>query len=520
MSLHISLLGHFALIANGHPLFPVLPPRLVELIACLVLFAVQEQPRRNVAFMLWPDTTEAQAQANLRKLLYQLRAELPPVAAHVQATARHLKWEAGAAVSCDVHTFDAALTAAHKAATGRDLAGEYAELQAATAAYGGDLLPGHEAEWLLAPRERLRRSYIAALGRLIDLLESRREYAAAVDVARRLVETDPLHEASYRILMRLHASNGDRASALHVYHTCATVLQRELGISPSPSTQVAYQDLLAATAPEAVQVSALPSKIVEPGLVGRRGEWARLQEAWSSARSGRASLTLLVGEGGIGKTRLAEEFHAWALRQGLTTAAARCYATEEGLAYAPVITWLRALRGVLLPAPWQQELGRLLPEFAEGAPRPADYGDEGGQQRLFEALARAVLAVQPCLLIVDDLQWCDQATLVWLHYLLRFDPRAQLLVLGTVRPEEVGDAHQLHPLLSSLQKEHRLWEIPLGPLNQDETVHLASAVAAQEIGPQRAARLYQESEGNPLLIVEMMRAELDPAPQTLYAGWG
>jgi DNA-binding SARP family transcriptional activator len=83
------------------------------------------------------------------------------------------------------------------------------------AVYRGDLLQNCDAEWLLPVRERLRRAFFAGLERLILLLESEREYRAAIEAAHRLVDEDPLHEASYRYLMRLYKATGDRASALH-----------------------------------------------------------------------------------------------------------------------------------------------------------------------------------------------------------------------------------------------------------------------------------------------------------------
>ncbi len=133
---------------------------------------------------------------------------------------------------------------------------------------------------------------------------------------------------------------------------------------------------------------------------------------------------------------------AWTKRQGLATAGTRCYAAEGELAYAPLTAWLRAssIQAGLpsLAEVWLREVARLLPELRTQYPAlaPSDPLTEAWQrQRLFEALARALLAGrQPLLLFIDDLQWCDRETLAWLHYLLRFDPQARLLLLGTLRP--------------------------------------------------------------------------------------
>src|SRR5262249_26042215 len=144
------------------------------------------------------------------------------------------------------------------------------------------------------------------------------------------------------------------------------------------------------------------------------------------------------------KTRLAEEMLAWAGRQGMTTASAHCYTAEGRLAYAPVTAWLRAdaVQNSLasLDPIWLTELARLVPEVLTKRPRlprPMPMTEGWQRQHFFEALARSVLnAHQPLLLLLDDLQWCDPETLEWLHYLLRFDPKARLLLIGTVRSEE------------------------------------------------------------------------------------
>src|SRR5262245_21072758 len=186
--------------------------------------------------------------------------------------------------------------------------------------------------------------------------------------------------------------------------------------------------------------------------------------------------------------------------------------------------WLRSdpLRSVLarLDTVWLCEVARLLPELlAErpDLPHPAPLTEYWQRQRFFEALARAVLqASQPLLLLIDDLQWCDQETLEWLHYMLRFDPRARLLVVGTVRAEEVSGQHPLTTLLHDLQRVTDVTEISLCPLDAAETAKLAANMAGQELGADQATQLYRETEGNPLFVVETIRSR--SSGQAMMAG--
>jgi hypothetical protein len=158
------------------------------------------------------------------------------------------------------------------------------------------------------------------------------------------------------------------------------------------------------------------------------------------------------------------------------------------------------------------EVARLLPELLArqpGLPRPAALTEDWQRQRLFEGLARAVLgACRPLLLAIDDLQWCDRDTLEWLHFLLRFDRGARLLVTGTYRTEEVGEGHPLVSLLHALRPHGQVTEVELGPLDEAATRTLAARVAGREIDPGVAKLLFRETEGNPLFVVETVRAGL------------
>jgi tetratricopeptide (TPR) repeat protein len=240
-------------------------------------------------------------------------------------------------------------------------------LEQAVEAYRGDLLPSCYDEWILPERERLRQLFLGALERLLLLHEREGNYAAAIRAAQRLLRHDPLQEATYRYLMRLYAASGDRAAALRTYHTCVTVLERELVAEPAAATRAAYERLLQKEEPTALPAVPPPKAVAAAPLLGRHQEWERLRQAWQQARTGEPHLVVLSGEAGIGKTRLAEEFLAWVARQGSATASARCYAAEGELAYAPVTSWLRseAIASSLsrLADPWLVEVARFVPEL-------------------------------------------------------------------------------------------------------------------------------------------------------------
>ena len=486
--------------------------RQQSLLAYLVMHRDSPQPRQRLAFLFWPEASEAQARANLRKALYDLRRLLPSIEDFVQIEDHFLHWRSSTATTLDVELFVTCLAQARQA--NRQEVAQVA-LEQAVALYTGDLLPDCYDDWLLPEREQLRQHYIRALEQLVGLLEQKRELTSALDYAQRILQCDALHESTYRLLMRLHVLNGDRSTALRVYHTCVTTLQDELGVEPSQETQQLYQRLLSGPNAPAEVPGEMPyaTKGRLP-LAGRQQEWKTLQDAWRTATTGMAQCVLIGGEAGIGKTRMAEELLQWTERQGYATAYTRSYAAEGGLAYAPITDWLRsdAVRSKLqgLDQVWLIEVARLLPELLAERPELlplAPLADSWQRQRFREALARALLlGRQPLLLVIDDLQWCDHETLEWLHYLLRLAAQEPLLVVATVRMEEAENNPSLATLISNLRQAGQLIDIELGPLNSAETETLAAQVAGSALDRHQADALYIQTEGHPLFVVEMVRA--------------
>ena len=348
--------------------------------------------RQHLAFLFWPDSTEEQARTNLRNLWHRLRRSLPDADRFLTADELALQWRADALCWLDVAEFETHL---RQAESSNDVQKQVAHLEQAVAAYGGDLLPGFYNDWLLAERDRLAQAYGAALAQLVTLHEERRDYRQAIGHAQALLRHDPLHEPAYAQLMRLHALNDDRAAALHTYHTCATVLRRELDVEPSPATRQMYDRLLSAPQP----VVPAQAELAIP-LVGREAEWAQLQGAWREAR-GRPRLALISGEAGIGKTRLAEALVEWVSRQVIPALTAHCYPQGAGgeLPYAAVVAWLRSHPRPALADPTLRELARLLPEILverPDLPPPAPLTEKWQRLHLFEALTHAPAGRAQC----------------------------------------------------------------------------------------------------------------------------
>ncbi len=515
--LQIRLLGDFYLAYDSQPLAAINTPRLQALLAYLLLHSHAAQSRQYLAYLFWPDSSEAQAHTNLRNLLHLLRHTLPEPDTFLGVDSMTLQWISSAPYTLDVDEFQQAIANAWQAESEGDPVSYQAFMQDAISLYHGDLLPSCYEDWIISERERLRQVHIDCLEQLTQFLEQRREFAKATRYARILVNCDPLREAGYRTLMRLYSSNGERASALRAFHSCTSALQRELGVEPSAETTAAYQSLISGDGPKALLPrQPTPLAVLAAPLVGRRQEWNLLLEAWHSLDQGQSRFVLILGEAGIGKTRLAEELVNWLESQGVATATACCHGAFGEVAFAPPVAWLRTRslydQIAMLSDSWLTELARLLPELLSEhphLPHPEPLAESRQRQRIFEALSRAIrVGNRPYLLVLDNLQWCDRETLSWLQTLLQPDSAALVLVVATMRDDEVTPNHPAMALIRELRRSSSLMEIEVSRLNPTETSTLASRIANAKIDPSVAERLFLETEGNPLFVVEMVRAAL------------
>jgi DNA-binding SARP family transcriptional activator len=506
-----------------------LPRKARALLGYLALRPGQPHARDKLATLLWGDRGDAQARTSLRQSLGVLRRTL------VAAAPSTLLFEGKnvtlnpEAVEVDAVTFERLVAAETPAA-----------LEEAVALYAGDLLEGFDPiaapfeEWLVAERERLRELALEALAKLLRHQSEARVPERAIQTALRLLALDPLQEPVHRTLMRLYARHGRRANALRQYQVCVEVLQRELGVEPEPETRRVYQEVLQhqahpSSTPELSVAAPRRSRrgpprvrpevpTLDPPLIGRRTELAHLQQALDDAWGGSGRTVVVLGEAGIGKTRLLEEFAATTLRRSGHLVVGRCYETEQILPFGLWVEMLRAAVGVLerdvserLDPAWRAELARLLPELADPGLPPTGPADD--YLRLFGAVIRLiemVAAEAPLVLILEDLHWADEMSVRLFGFLARRLEALPGLLVASARTEELGEAPLLRRLLEEFRGRRDVVPLTLPSLSEDEThslVQVLARVGTHEAALGRVAKqVWALSEGNPFVAVETMRA--------------
>ncbi|HXI59835.1 MAG TPA: AAA family ATPase, partial [Polyangia bacterium] len=377
-------------------------------------------------------------------------------------------------------------------------------------------------EWCVAEREAVRALRVAILVALTDRLVDAPE--EALRYARERVAIDPLAEAAHVAVVKLLGKLGRTREAQQQYESCRRILQAELGARTSNELEQARMALGRAatpggdetakagpeTAPLAAVVGSAPSPLREAAprsaFVGRAQERAALHAQVEAAKAGTAEkLVLVVGDAGIGKSRLLETLEADARAAGGLALRGRAFEAEMVRPYG---AWIDALRSANLAeaaAPWAGDLSPLLPELG------GKSDDGSNQNRLFDAVTRLLSSLAqrqgPVAVVLDDIQWLDEASAALLHFACRELGGTRVLFACGARRGELGDNRAALKLIRTLERDHRLEQIAVGPLNAAEMAALVRSVRPK-VDP---ARVFADSEGHPLFALEIARTLADQA---------
>lgn len=469
--------------------------------------------------------------------------------------------------------------------------------QAATLYDGDYLLEELYSQWAISRRESLRRGWMGLLLELAQLRAARSAFTSAIEPLERLLKADPTHETAVRRLMVLLTQMDRRGEAIRAYQRLADILKSEYESEPLAETVQLYKELRqgqgqvhqadkravssqgrsgteSSARPQApVQVEAhQPSHQIEAQevgispllsprlgrrnqspLIGRENELETMRQvllaidsispqaaAEARKRTGApvrgpklVHFAMVMGETGIGKTRLAEELSHEAQARGWLVAWTRSYEQEGTIPYRP---WTDILRTLLRDMPLEQitamlgeksspgetpgalnhaaivqaklaRLNSLLPELTthhvENLTANRAVTPEQERLYLWEAvlsLLNALSQSTPLLLVLDDLHWTDDSSLELLAYLARHQPNERIMWIGTCREMELAPSASLRVLLNDLRREQVLITLPLRPLT---SAQIACLIAP--LPPAVIQSIQSQAGGNPLFAEELAR---------------
>jgi len=516
--LQIRLLGELALLRHGRAL-PLPPSKKTRALLAYLAVTGKPQLREHLCSLLWDGPGDPRAQ--LRWSLTKLRPLLDE--GKLEGRLRRLRADRER-IALDVGDVDIDVEGI-RAATRQGLADIPTEVLAELATrFSGTFLDGLDLSscyrfhgWCIAQREQLHAEQVTLVATLIERLRASPEQA--LGHARTLLALDPLAESSHITVVRLLKDLGRTREAIEQYERCRQLLAHELGGKPSREMETLRMAIgkvvsePAAASPVAAQVLLSETSSPPPAtlpLLGRAAEIAMLEEKLLAAANGRGQeVVLLLGDPGIGKSRMLEELAAIARRSGGRVLSGRAFEAELVRPYG---AWIDALRSGGGSTTTAQEF---LPDFSLHTPQNdsdlvqvGDWDRNPMFERIVDHLRGLPRAGAPLLVLLDDIQWLDEASAALLHFVARALDRLPILLACAAREGELSDNPGVLRLVRTLERERRLHQIALPPLEASAITDLVAAVArhtaASAVSSMEA--IVEGCAGNPLYAIELARA--------------
>jgi DNA-binding SARP family transcriptional activator len=499
------------------------------LLAMLLLSANQTVSRDRLVDGLWGERTPERAAKSIQTYVSRLRKILPPAILRTRPPGYVLELQPE---QLDLHCFEQLLAAGQRALAEGKAELASALLGEALALWRGSALAEFRSEpFAQGEAARLEELRLSAVEARIEADQALGRHAELVGELESLVAQHPLRERFRAQLMTALYSAGRQAEALAAYQDARRILVEELGIEPGRRLRELEQAILrqdpsldlhllpAAPAREVAEPAGVDEQAAKRGrgvFVGRERELAALLSALDDAVSGRGRLVLVGGEPGIGKSRLAEELATRDNRAEVLWG--RCWEAGGAPPYWP---WVQALRSCVRergPERLRSELGSGAAEIADLVPElrqllpdlgvPSAVADRYARFRLFGSIADFLTNAsrsRPLMLVLDDLNWADEDTLLLLEFVARELANTHILLIGTYRDIDLSRRHPLSKTLGELARERPFERVLLRGLSHEDVERFIEATCG--FVPDRALvrALHTQTEGNPFFVGEVVR---------------
>lgn len=535
--LHFFLLGALALSKDSQPAPLPYTDTARSLLSYLLLNYPKAQTRNTLAGTLWPEKPDSWARQRLSQALYQINRWQSDF---VIADKYTLTLNPDFSFWVDVFEFrqlimPILISRGERPVVQATRQQRTQTLTQAVLLYRGDLLEGFYEDWILSEREALHVRFLQVLSELIELEKSGNKYSEALEYALKLAQIEPIQEAYHREVMRLQFILQQSEAALKQYALCCQILKEELDQLPEAETVELAQEIAGRSNLQTSADLFLPTRFLiarqqksaladHLPLIGRENEQALLSAALDETLHGFGHMVLIEGEAGVGKTRLAQELARQAEWHSMQVLWGYASESEGNQPYSPLVqalnnglTPLRTEELTQLVQPiWLTVLARLLPALTNNPEMLEDVvplPPAQERERLFYALNQLLTAwseIRPLALILEDMQWMDEDSLDLLGRLREAVSQGSILIVCTYRGDEARSRPELWEKLQTLYTQSTSQHIHLEQLNAQASAEIIQRTLRLRTPAQLfETRLYQQTNGNPLFILETLRVLKD-----------
>lgn len=535
----LSLLGPFEATAGGAPV-PLGGPRQRAVLARLALAGGDVVPFERLVDELWDGDPPASARNTVQSYVSNLRRAFAGDGELIERVGPGYR-VAVAPDQIDLRRFEDLVAAAGE--PGTDPGRRYEILDDALGLWRGPALADvADHGWARADIVRLDELRLGAMEARFDALIDLGRHVAIVGELEHAVRSYPLRERFCGQLMLALFRSGRQADALRAYERTREHLLEELGLDPGPELQrlagailshdawlddatVSSSRAAGAPEPERPPVRALPALTVGPcrrlverpvgrPFVGRRDEVVVLEQAWDHVvREGRPQIAVVTGEAGVGKTRLVRHVVRTLEAGGAQVLWGRC-TTDPDVSYQPIVDALADAFADIEPSALaatveaRPGLAPLLAPLLGASDHLVGLDRSAGHLEVYEAAAQILTDhddAPPTVLVIDDAQWSDAASLHLVDHLLARGRTERVLVLLTVRRPAGRATDDLDHLIAGSRRDGRLVEVELGGMDVEDVERLLETLAIDD-GAALAPTVQQRTAGNPFYIEQLALA--------------